>query len=198
MNKSFRQGCFFALAVTVFAAPAAEAQLTTLLSPACSAYDGFENQLGSVSYFQCGGAFAGNDANQDVSGWILNNWGFGVTLTGKTDAGAGGSGPFNAFADDQAAGRLTFDSAIYGDFVLALKAGNSFSLYHFVDADGWASIDYSTLGSGTNKHGAPQGLSHASIYSSGVSVPEPGAAMLLFAGIIGLGMVSRRRTRLID
>ena len=193
MQNPLRHGFLIALAATAFAAPAAEAQLTTV-SPVCTDFDGFQNQFGSVSYFQCGGAFEGNASNQDVVGWISTNWGFTTTFAGKTDAGAGDSGPFAAYDDEEPTGTLVFDSPMYGDFVLALKAGNSFSLYNFTGADGWESLTYSTAGAGVNKWGKAQGLSNVSIYS----VPEPGSMMLLLVGAFGLFIVARRRKPLLD
>ena len=89
----------------------------------------------------------------------------------------------------------TFDlTGIDGPFVLALKAGNAFSLYAFSDGD---TIDWDTLGVGFQNGGSPvqsgQELSHATVYTT--ANPEPETYALLAAGLAFVGWASRRRQR---
>ena len=80
-------------------------------------------------------------------------------------------------------------------FVLALKAGDAFSLYLF--AAHTTSIDFDTLGVGFINNGGShfgQGLSHATLYSV-TAVPEPETYALLAAGLTFVGWASRRRKR---
>ena len=81
-------------------------------------------------------------------------------------------------------------------FVLALKAGDAFSLYLF--AADTTSIDFDTLGVGFINNGEThfgQGLSHATLYSTVTAVPEPETYALFAAGLAFVGWASRRRQR---
>ncbi len=170
------------------------AQLT-LDGPDCNAFNAFVASTGPVSYLACGGAFGGNDSNQDVEGWILTTWGLNVAQLGKTDGSGAALGPFVAYGAGASSGNLLFNSPVSGVFVLSLKASNRFSLYQFdTGTDSWTSLSFNTIGTSTNPGGTAQGLSHATFYAgSTVVVPEPASAFLLLFGIMGVGFVARRR-----
>jgi hypothetical protein len=145
----------------------------------------------------CAGAFRGNDINQQgaVRSEILaQGWGTSATFLGSTDTDSN-QGPLRR-VPDAPIGNLRFDNPLTGDYVIALKASNQFSLYLFTGLSNQREIFYTTLGTAQNKLHLPKDLSHASLWSvSGrtVSVPEPASATLLFTGMMGLGFVSRRR-----
>lgn len=115
-------------------------------------------------------------------------------------------------------GTLSLSQALDGPFVLSLKAANNYSLYYF---DGTfqdvLSFEFTTIGTAQNPQGAPQGLSHASLFlpqsggngggggngnggggGSGnigdTPIPEP-ATLAVFGGIALVGAVGYRRRR---
>ena len=172
----------FALATALAAAPA---HALTTTGIACDGNGtGMTAQPG---YLDCSGAFDGNDLNQDVQSQILSDFGLSGLTTVIDVTGTN---------EDETTGELTF-AALSSPFVLALKAGNAFSLYLF--AAGTTSIDFDTLGvgffSGPNNPHFGQELSHATIYASVTAVPEPETYALLAAGLGFVGWASRRRRR---
>jgi hypothetical protein len=175
-----------ALALTAaLAAVPAQAQLTPNGAVDCSASvltDGANNP----TFTDCAGAFTGNNKNQqaDVLATISDEFGLTIQSISEVSGSAGTSGSFDL-------------SAISGSFVLALKAGNAFSLYAFSNGE---VIEWDTLGVGFfNGAGNPvigNGLSHATLYSTTVAaVPEPETYALLAAGLAFVGWASRRRQR---
>ena len=153
-----------------------------------------------MGYTQCAGAFLGNNKNLSVSeqtsfNSILAGWGvLNVDRGGSDDANAG---PFQAnFATTT--GTLTFDGLLTGSFVLAVKAGNAFSLYYFLNSGpGVNTVQFSTFGTSLGGETA-NGLSHAQLYggtfgSSTNVVPEPSTYALMATGMIGLVGFARLR-----
>ena len=176
-----------ALAITA-ALAAAPAQALTLTTVACSGHG--TTMTSQPGYLGCAGAFSGNNSNQDagVQAEILTD--FGLSVLAETDV-TGTNGTHTT-------GSFTF-ADMASPFVLALKAGDAFSLYLF--AAHTHSINFDTLGVGFisgGKHPTVhfgQGLSHATLYSSVNAVPEPETYALLAAGLAFVGWASRRRQR---
>jgi len=172
-----------AAAALAFALPA---QALTTTGAACA---GNGTTMVAISgYAGCAGSFAGNTNNQDVAGFLSSEWG----LSGLTATSISGSAG--------ASGSLSFAQQT-GQFAIALKAGNAFSLYRF-DASGIAggisSISFDTLGvgfvsGGNGKMHFGQNLSHAVLYTA--QVPEPETYALMLLGLAGVAAVARRRPR---
>ena len=121
-------------------------------------------------------------ARRDVLATISADFGLtGLTNIFDVSAGAGTSGSFDL-------------SGINGPFVLALKAGDAFSLYAFSDGE---LIEWDTLGVGFFNGARPcrsaKNLSHATVYTA--AIPEPETYALLAAGLAFVGWASRRRQR---
>ena len=178
-----------ALAALALAGGSANAALT-LATPDCTV------SILDPAYTACGGSFEGNNSQQtgDVLAYIATTWGLTATDLGASDSA--GSGPFTS-NPDVATGTLTFDTPMDGAFVLALKAGDQFSLFYY-DGSGAAieSIAYSTLGVNVNNNGGANALSHATLYGASVTaVPEPETYALMLAGLGVVGFVARRRNQ---
>jgi hypothetical protein len=167
----------------VFAAPAQAALVATGVS--CSGHG--TTVTADPGFLACSGSWSGNNSNQQasVASQIQHDWGLsGLTAT-DLSGGIGASSGTLSFADQM------------GKFVIALKAGNAFSLYEFDGskvAGGISSIHFDTLGvgfyTGRNIHFG-QGLSHATLYAG--AVPEPGTLALALAGLGVVGFTARRR-----
>lgn len=89
-------------------------------------------------------------------------------------------------------------TSLSGFGAIAVKAGNSYSLYTIADL---ANFDWSTAGVATVGKGNTPGLSHLSVYTkAGVpepeptSVPEPGMIIGL-VGLMGVGSRLQRKER---
>lgn len=174
------------LALAAFATTAAPAYaaLISAAPPTCA------NSDVSPNSFACSGSWLGNDANQqtdvlaELNNLLADTWTFG----GKSDNA--NNGPFTGNPQTPT-GTLTFDTPISGNFAIALKGSNSFSLYVWQGVNKVASVDFSMIGTATNPQGRPQDLSHASLYVG--TVPEPGTYALMFAGLGAVGWIARRR-----
>jgi hypothetical protein len=175
-----------AAAAVALAAPAQAALTAT--GVACDGQS--TGMTGLMGYLDCSGAWSGNNLNQsgDVAAQIAADWGLsGLTAVDVTGGNASSTGT------------LSF-TAQTGTFVLALKAGDAFSLYEFDGSGvsgGISSINFDTLGvgffsPGNNTPHFGQDLSHATIYAP---VPEPATYGLMLAGLGGLLLMRQRARR---
>jgi PEP-CTERM motif-containing protein len=183
--KVLLRGSVVAVALSLAVSAPAQAQDWTVIQPYC-------NEWVTGTFADCRGAFGFNNAGRYSSAvvdYINSTWGDGFYSAGTTNAGET-EGPFETFGNDPT-GQLTFSA--YGDYVLALKASTTFSLYYFTGGTGLMTVDYSTIGSGVNRWDNAQGLSHATLYR----VPEPGLLLLIGTGLLGLAMIRRREDVLV-
>ena len=190
--RSFFKAVAVTAAIAISAAPA-QAQLTSV-DPTCTL------STFSITPTDCLGAFSGNVDNQltdvqnaiTLEGWLTNI----VNVGSSVDPNAG---PFTVHPQTTD-GVLNFDSAINGDFVLALKAGNSFSLFYFTGVSNLTSLEFTTNGAGTNGDVVNE-LSHAYLFTGDETtttintVPEPSTYALMASGLLAMGFAARRRRR---
>ncbi len=177
-----------AMALTVHAAGAA-----TAATPSCAVTDTF------AAAVACTGSFAGNDRTPDLSAFdaLVPGGTASWTLVAKTDSTDGTraitftNDPLAAFGPT---GTLQFSAPVTGWFAVSLKAANRYSVYLFDGGlAGISSLQFTTLGTSTNKQGMPQDLSHASLWGATPAVPEPASVALLLAGLGVVVYVARRR-----
>lgn len=186
-----------AAAMLVGMSSSAQAQLTAT-GLDCD-HNGVMAYMGATA---CSGAWSGNVNNQmtDVNAKISSLWGGTYNLLGYSND-VNNNGPFSNGPSSNN-GTLTFDSPISGEFVLALKAGNAFSLYRFTGQVGRTSVDFKTDGVQVNRNDIAAGLSHAALFADpktstvGTSVvPEPSTYALMGAGLFAVAFAARRRRK---
>lgn len=165
--------------------------------------------IGGSSATACSGYYAGNDKTNDNALNLLNdaeNPLFGG-LTGWSLAATDGDfsklfadGKTGAFGEDDTSGNWSLGKMFSGPATVAVKAGESFSLYYFESLSSFDSGFFSTAGVAPvgNKGNTP-GLSHLSLYIADAppeepktEVPEP-FAVLGLAVVGGIGATLKRR-----
>jgi hypothetical protein len=142
------------------------------------------------SYLSCVGSFVGNlnGAAAELTA-LTSSFGGTWAYAGKSDDL--GFGPFTGNPGTNA-GTLTFDAAVYGSFVVGLKAATQYSYFLFNGGvSGITSINFTTLGVAQTGGGVAQNLSHAALYLA--PVPEPQTYALMLLGLVALGAQMRHR-----
>ena len=171
-----------AAAALACASMGAQAHLTAETSPVCS----ITNMPGATA---CSGAWDGNNLTRALRPMVLDEL---ADLSGL----GGWSMVATYWTERGPSGTLNLLAPIDGAFAIALKAGSNFSLYYFNGVGpAFTSLDYSTLGTSVNVKGKAQDLSHATLYTTAATVPEPESYAMLLAGLMGIGVVMRRRMR---
>lgn len=180
-----------ALAAAAMLPNVAQAQLVEG-SPDCEA------TVTAPAFTACWGSFSGNNIGSPTVETNVKNFldglGYGsFTEAGTTNAGEA-SGPFEKYDIDLKTGTLFFDTPQSNPFVVALKGSNRFSFFYFANNLPISSFTFTMNGIDLNNQGRPNGLSHATLYTTpGTRVPEPATFGLVAAGMIGLAGVARRR-----
>ena len=149
----------------------------------------------SFTYLNCAGSFGGNDKGAQGSG--LNNLN-GLFGAGWTFAGDNEDNTVSFLSGGDGAQTGSASTSLSGFGAVAVKAGNSYSLYTIADL---ANFDWSTTGVATVGNGKTPGLSHLSVYTKAgkpepepTSVPEPGMIIGL-VGLMGIGSRLKRQDR---
>jgi hypothetical protein len=177
------------------------AQAATLGGGTCSVSEVTITGYGSAD--NCAGFFSGNDkgGGTDPAISLLNDGLFG-------DFGSwvrtGTDGDFTGTGSGQT-GTWNFAQGFSGPAAVAVKAGNSYSLYFFADVAEAYSGTFATGGVNTvGKKGNTPGLSHLSVFTAqrpstppptAQSVPEPASILgLLAIGGLGIGLKRQRQS----
>lgn len=149
--------------------------------------------VGNPGYLDCRGPIGGNvNGNAAEATFLSSVWGNTWTWQGKSDDS--NAGPFTVDQSGATSGTLSFDSAVKGLFVLAIKGGPDYSYYEFNGGvAGITSLNFDTLGIVKGNGEPGPGLSHFGLYTTMAPVPEPETYALMIAGLAALGFIVRRR-----
>ncbi len=146
----------------------------------------------TFAYTDCAGAFEGNDKGAQGTALTNLNALFGTGWSFKGDSEAGGIVSFLSGGTSTTSG--VAKTSLTGPGAIAVKAGNSYSLYTI---NNLATFNWNTLGvTPVGKKGNTPDLSHISVYtqagkppSTPRDIPEPGM-------LLGLGAIAGASVRL--
>lgn len=189
MTKTFmKMACLAAIAIG--SAPA------MALSDADSAKNCAVSIL-SPTADDCRGTFAGNNLGNADPGAVATELYINATWNLGLDGIAGSSDSFTVNSPADASGapnyQVDLGGLFAGDFVIALKQADGFSLYYFENQDPTQIISFATnAGFGGTGN---QAISHFTLYGGDVvpGIPEPETYALMLAGLAAVGFVARRR-----
>ncbi|PZO58640.1 MAG: hypothetical protein DCF15_04785 [Phormidesmis priestleyi] len=144
----------------------------------------------TFAYMDCAGAFAGNDKGAQGTALTNLNTLFGSGWSLRGDSEVGGIVSFLSGGTSTTSG--VAKTSLTGPGAIAVKAGNSYSLY---TVNNLATFNWNTLGvTPVGKKGNTPNLSHISVYARAVNppttprhIPEPGMLLGLVA-IAGAGV----------